>query len=271
MLVGLCDDLLAECRELDSLVSTLNAAEWDRVTPFFGWTIRDQIMHLHQVDSFGMMSIEDGDRFKAHVATIRALQAEDVPLSEQARRAWGHLDAEALLTLWRTTYETLVQRFLAADAKTRIAWFGPDMSLASFASARQMEVWAHGQDIFDLLERDRAPMDRIRNICDLGVRTFGWSFRNRGLDVPLRPAVTLTGPSGAIWTWDGEADGGAVRGSALDFALIVTQRRAPEDTGIVAEGDSASRWLPIAQCFAGAPQTPAEAGSRRPYAPTPSA
>lgn len=262
MLVKLCEELLQECRELDALVSKLGEADWERVTPFFDWTIRDQIMHLHQVDSFGLTSLEDGDRFKAEVVEIRKLQAADVPLSEQARRAWGSLSAAELLALWRTTYETLVARFLAADAKTRIAWFGPDMSLASFASARQMEVWAHGQDIYDLLGETREPQDRIRNICDLGVRTFGWSFRNRGMDVPVRPAVELVAPSGAAWTWDGEADGGTVRGSALDFALIVTQRRAPEDTAIVAEGESAQRWLPIAQCFAGAPQTPAAPGSR---------
>jgi len=32
---------------------------------------------------------------------------------------------------------------------------------------------------------------RIRNICELGVRTFGWAFRNPELDVPSSPRVRL--------------------------------------------------------------------------------
>jgi hypothetical protein len=36
-----------------------------------------------------------------------------------------------------------------------------------------MEVWAHAQDVYDLLKHPRVHTDRIRAVADLGVRTFG--------------------------------------------------------------------------------------------------
>ena len=261
MLEQLSDDVLAENRELDALVLTLSENDWERRTAFFGWTIRDQILHLHQVDLFGLASMRGPPEFDAVFREVRAGQADGVEMSEQVRRAFAGKSAREIVAIWRGTYEAMVERFRASDPKARMKWFGPDMSVMSFASARQMEVWAHGQDICDLLDVRRAAKDRIRNICEIGVRTFGWSFRNRGLEVPAVPTVELEAPSGAQWQWPGEGNG-AVRGPALDFALVVTQRRPFEETRLVVGGDAARQWLAIAQCFAGAPQARAEPGSR---------
>ncbi len=261
MLATLARQFLEECRDLDVLVSSLDESDWHRPTAFFDWTVRDEIMHLHQVDGFAVAALESAARFGAVLAEARSAQAAGVTLSEQARARFGDLPAAKLLARWRETYASLAGMLAGRDAKARLSWFGPDMSPTSMASARQMEVWAHGQDIYDLLDLARPTADRIRNICELGVRTFAWSFRNRGRVAPPRPDVILTGPRGDLWEWPGEG-GGRVRGTALDFALVVTQRRAPSDTALVAEGAGALAWLPLAQCFAGAPQEPAAPGSR---------
>jgi hypothetical protein len=50
---------------------------------------------------------------------------------------------------------------------------------------------------------------------------------------------------------DGAND--VVRGPALDFCLVVTQRRHPADTGLETAGPVAAEWLSIAQAFAGPP------------------
>jgi len=42
-----------------------------------------------------------------------------------------------------------------------------------------------------------------------------------------------------------------VRGPALDFCLVVTQRVNPADTALEVQGPFASDWLEIAQAFAG--------------------
>ena len=262
----LLDDVRAEYVELDTFVSGLPDRYWQERTAFFDWTVRDQILHVYQVDRFGLTSLRGADEFAAVKAVAREGQAQGIELSEQIRREIGKAPRKTILEAWRETYQAVLSSLAARDAKSRMTWFGPDMGLMSFASSRLMEVWAHGQDIYDLLEVNRPAHERIRHICDIGVRTFGWSFTNRGLEVPVRPPVTLQAPSGASWEWPGDG-AGAVRGDARDFALVVTQRRAPGDTALVAEGAVAARWLDIAQCFAGAPQEPAAPGSRPALSP----
>ena len=44
-----------------------------------------------------------------------------------------------------------------------------------------------------------------------------------------------------------------MRGSALDFCLVVTQRRHPDDVRLDVQGPVAERWIGIAQAFAGPP------------------
>jgi len=61
------------------------------------------------------------------------------------------------------------------------------MNTRSSITARQMETWAHGQEIFDILGEARIEDDRIKNIVHLGVSTFSWTFKNRNLEVPQPP------------------------------------------------------------------------------------
>jgi hypothetical protein len=39
----------------------------------------------------------------------------------------------------------------------------------------------------------------------------------------------------------------------MDFCLVVTQRRHPDDTDLAIEGPLAEEWMAIAQAFAGPP------------------
>ena len=259
----LIDDLLDENGALDAFVSAFIPQDWERRTAFFDWTVRDQILHLHQVDRFGLTSLTGDAPFADTVAAVRAHQAQGVELSAAIRSEFAGMEPAQVLETWRASYRQIAEVLRTAPEGKRLDWFGPPMGIASFASARIMEVWAHGQDIYDLFGVRREATERLRHICELGVRTFGWSFRNRGFDVPPRPAVRLSAPHGDTLEWPGEDDG-LVEGSALDFALVVTQRRAPVDTGLVAHGAAAEAWLPIAQCFAGAPQEAARPGSRPP-------
>ena len=50
------------------------------------------------------------------------------------------------------------------------------MSARSSITARQMETWALGQEVFDVLGLERVNTDRVRNIAYLGVSTSGWTF-----------------------------------------------------------------------------------------------
>jgi uncharacterized protein (TIGR03084 family) len=128
------------------------------------------------------------------------------------------------------------------------------MNALSFATARLMEYWAHGQDVADALGVRRQPTDRLRHICHLGVRTRGFSFANRGLPAPEGEVyVELAAPDGTTWTWGDPAAPDRVAGPAEDFALLVTQRRHRADVHLTVTGEAARAWLEVAQAFAGPP------------------
>ena len=262
MMQQIIADLRTECQELTDLLAGLPAADWGKATVFFAWTVADAVMHLHLCDDLGLVSLARPADFAGRLAEIRADQARGIELSQRMRAQYGHLGPHALFSAWTERWQQLCAIFETRAAEDRIPWFGPDMSVASFAAARQMEVWAHGQDVYDLLRLRRANSDRIRSICDLGVRTQGWSFRNRGLEKPAPTTVALTAPSGAVWTWsEGAAE--SISGPAEDFALVVTQRRHVSDTALVVTGEAAQAWMEIAQCFAGEAETGPAPGVRR--------
>ena len=132
-----------------------------------------------------------------------------------------------------------------------------------------METWAHGWELYDLLERPRRHGERLRNIATIGVRTFGWTFANRELAVPApTPYVELQAPDGSRWCWNEPREDEAVIGDAVEFCQVVTQVRNIADTGLTVHGDVAARWMAIAQCFAGPPSEPPAAGTRAPAATT---
>lgn len=124
------------------------------------------------------------------------------------------------------------------------------------ATARLMETWAHGQDVADTLGVRRPASPGLRDICHLGVITRDFAYVNNGLAPPSGQfRVELHSPDGGRWTW-GPDDGaaGTLRGPALDFCLLGTQRREVEDLDLEILGDEARRWAEIAQAFAGPPK-----------------
>ena len=53
--------------------------------------------------------------------------------------------------------------------------------------------------------------------------------------------VALDGPTGEPWVWGPETAVNRVEGPALDFCLVVTQRRHVDDTALATQGDVAQR------------------------------
>jgi uncharacterized protein (TIGR03084 family) len=164
------------------------------------------------------------------------------------------LPPEELLALWRTGRADLVAAARRLDPASRVEWYGPPMSARSFVTARLMETWAHGQDVADALGATRTPTDRLRHVAHIGVSTRAWSYAVHGREVPQGDVrVELDAPAGDCWTWGDPAAADVVRGPALDFCLVVTQRRHVDDTALVAQGPLAAEWLGLAQAFAGGP------------------
>jgi uncharacterized protein (TIGR03084 family) len=243
-------DLVAESAELDALVAALPDAEWDRETPAAGWTIAHQIAHLAWTDQAALLAIREPQAFQAH---LQAALESAGSLTEQGAEEFL-AEPPALLARWREGRTDLADALLGLPAGSKVLWYGPPMSPTSMATARLMETWAHGLDIADTVGVKRTPTARLRHIAHLGHRTIGFSYLVHGRSIPDQPVrLELTAPDGALWTFGPEDTANRVSGSALDFCLLVTQRRHRSDLALHVEGPVADEWLDIAQAFAGPP------------------
>jgi uncharacterized protein (TIGR03084 family) len=259
------DDEYGDCRRLvDGLPA--DAPEWDRPTPAEGWSVRDQIGHLAFFDEAGRLAMVEPDSFSRWAE--EALAAGGDPMEVHLTRGRA-MDGAELLSWWDEAHTGMMAAFDDADPAVRLPWFGPPMGLLSFVSARLMETWAHGTDVADALGVTRPPTERLRNVAHLGVRARPFSYLVRGREVPAgRIDVILDAPDGEAWAFSagepGDTDpvaNASVTGPALDFCLVVVQRRNLVDTSLVVDGDLASDWMSVAQAFAGPP------GPGRPAAP----
>ncbi|MFN7165064.1 MAG: maleylpyruvate isomerase family mycothiol-dependent enzyme, partial [Hyphomonas sp.] len=153
--------------------------------------------------------------------------------------------------------------FAVADPKARLKWAGPDMSARSSITARLMETWAHGQEIYDHAGKVRKNENRVRNIVTLSVNTYDWTYITRGEKSPGRmPFLVLTAPSGEVWTHGEPSESERIEGLAEEFCQVVTQTRNILDTNLKVTGRIATDWMSKAQCFAGGPSPPPAAGTR---------
>lgn len=256
-------DFLEESRALDALLTDAGSGVLETITQFKAWTIADVLRHLHVWNSAVLMALQKPEDFHAFFAPIAAHTAQGGSLRDFEFGYTKGLNGTELLETWRDTYQKTAAAFLAADPAARVVWAGPSMSARSSISARQMETWAHGHEVFDVLGRRREEHDRIRNVVVLGVNTFGWTFMTRNMPVPEpMPALLLVAPSGEEWHYGEPQPDNCIRGSAVGFAQVVTQTRNVADTDLVLVGEPAHQWMANAQCFAGDAAAPPAPGTR---------
>ena len=264
LLDDLLDDLTAEGDRLREVVALLDAGDdggWATPTPAAGWTVATQVAHLLWTDETATTAA------RAHVdpgpwdEVVAAAMKDPTGFVDTGALELATLPPTELLTGWDAARPALAEALRALPPGHKMPWFGPPMSAASMVTARYMETWAHSLDVHEALGLTVEQTDRIRHVAHIGVRTRGYSFVNRGLDVPAADVrVELLAPSGETWTWGGDDAPESVRGSALAFCELVTQRVHRADTDLVAVGPGADAWLDVAQCFAGPPGPGREPG-----------
>jgi uncharacterized protein (TIGR03084 family) len=245
--------LRTETASLDRVIAPLDDAAWRTPTPAQGWTVLDQIAHLAHFDDVTTLAARDPDRFRAERDAAVARGEAIVDAAADRTRA---LAPDAVLAWFRRARVALLDTLPALDPATRVPWYGPDMSAASALTARIMETWAHAQDVFDALGAPHPSTEALRHVAHIGVRTFANSFTTHGRPVPdATPAVVLHASDGdaGTWTWGDAAATERVEGDAVEFCLVVTQRRHVDDTRLRVDGPVANEWMHIAQAFAGPP------------------
>ena len=251
-------DFLEESRALHALLEGRPDSDFDKVTLFKGWSINDVLRHLHFWNWMAELQLVDEVRLDAELAAVgtEGMRTREKGLVTGAAGA-------PLLQAWWAQAQKTAQAFAGTDAKARLKWVGPSMSARSSITARLMETWAHGQEVYDVLGVEREDADRIRNVAVLGVKTYGWTYLVRKEEPPgPMPFVKLTAPSGEVWTF-GENDGAnRIEGGATEFCQVVTQTRNVKDTALNVTGPVAEDWMSKAQCFAGGRNDPPPPGAR---------
>jgi len=259
-------DFKAESEAVAAILTGLSDADYDTVTQFKEWTIYDIIAHLHLWNMAADWTLNEPAKFAALMGdVIQVFQGGKT--HQDLQRDWcvdeGLETGTKLYSAWVEGFKNVADKYVIADPDKRVKWGGPDMSVRSCIIARQMETWAHAQAIFDVLSQDRIDADRLKNVAHIGVTTYSWSFKVKGLEPMLpKPYIRLTAPSGAIWEWNELQEDNKVEGSATEFSQVVTQCRNVGDTSLKMTGDAANKWMDIAQCFAGGPETPPAKGMR---------
>lgn len=242
-------DLAAEHDDLDRRVAALDEQGWRTMTPAVGWDVADSISHLWYFDERAVEALTDPERFLAHAAEMIGGGGS----TEDSVVAGRQMQGDELLTAWRAGRAELLDAARPLDPKARVPWYGPPMSARSFITARLMETWAHGVDVADGLGQELTSSPRLKHVAHIAIGARPYSYIVHHRPVPDDELyVELKAGDDAVWTW-GNAEAPAwVRGSALEFCLVTTQRRNVADTSM-ASGGSATEWLTFAQAFAGGP------------------
>jgi uncharacterized protein (TIGR03084 family) len=224
-------DFLAESEALHGLIRELRDDALEVPTGFKDWTINHVIRHLHVWNIAADLSLTDAEAFKSFYAEVGANVAGGL---REFEADWlDGLAGQELVEVWQSFYKEMAGRFGVADPSMRVQWAGPSMSVRSSITARLMETWAHGQEVYDVLGVARSNADRIQNIVVLGVNTYGWTFNVRGEEVPdPQPHLRLSAPSGELWTYNEPSDTECISGPAEEFCQVVTQVRNVGDTSL---------------------------------------
>ena len=251
---------------LNELAKSMNSEQWQSATKFKAWTPEIIISHLYYFDLMTVYSLNKPEKFDEEAKFLLSTYVkikQSLPRAQKVLERLKTSNYQELMTAWLVGNNLMCEIFEKTDPKERCRWFGPDMGARMFMTARYMETWSHSQAIYDLINFQRDYSDDIKNIVNIGVKTFEWTYINRQLEVPKsKPYIQLTSPSGKKWEWNDHTSDNSVVGLASDFCHVVTQNRNIVDTDLEVQGEIAEHWMSIAQCFAGDPEDPPEIGYR---------
>jgi uncharacterized protein (TIGR03084 family) len=244
---AIVDDLEAEQSALQSLLRGLAPGDWLRPTPAWSWDVRDSIAHLADVDEMALDTMRDGPRALAKVGAASASSA-DVTLRGVLRGR--QRTAADVLAWWEESASTIADALRASDPSARIPW-GIGMRAPSLATARLMETWAHGIDVYAAVGVTPVDTDRLRHVAWLATRALPYAYTVAGREQPNDPIrVELTLPTGAPWTMGPPDATNRIVGSAGEYCRVFVQRVRPSDAKtLVAEGDAARDALAVARAY----------------------
>jgi uncharacterized protein (TIGR03084 family) len=212
--------------------------------------VADVVVHLTQSDDGAVASVEGRLPEGGLSMTRSGAQNVDDWAELMVAELRGTPPSE-VLEAWRTTTAALRDAFARCDLSARVPWVTGRLSARTLATTRLSECWIHTGDVAAALGRPPSSSPGLRHIARLAWRTLPYAFAEAGRALAGPVAFELTGPAGERWDLVPEEPAvTTIRGEALDLCLVAGRRRAPSDTGLVAEGPDAEAVLALVRTYA---------------------
>jgi uncharacterized protein (TIGR03084 family) len=243
-------DLTGQHAELDGILAGLAEGDWARPSACDGWSVADVVVHLTQSDDGAVASVEG--RLPEAGLTMSRSGAQNVDdWAEMMVAEVRGTPPSEVLERWRATTSAMREAFARCEPSARVPWVTGRLSARTLATTRLSECWIHTGDIGAAFGRPPSASPGIRHIARLAWRTLPYAFAEAGRDLAGPVAFELTGPAGERWDLvPPEAPATVIRGDALDLCLVAGRRRAPSETGLVAEGPDADAVLELVRTYA---------------------
>jgi uncharacterized protein (TIGR03083 family) len=231
--------------ELDDLLASLDAADWDALVEPYNWTVQGLVGHLLAIER--LLGTRLGvDDFEA----AADLEADHIAVSLETVNGQAGRDPATTLTDWRLAARRVRDALEAGvDLEARVPFHGVNYRWSSLLAARTLEVWTHADDIRRATGRDLVAPDgeRLALLTDLAVRTLPLRLAlTGGAEAPVGTIrVVLTGPGGGAWQESLGSGAGAdesgpqvrIVADAVAFCRLSAGRLAASELGATIEGD----------------------------------
>lgn len=238
------DDLTAEYRQLDAMLTSLTPEQWAHASDAEGWTVSDVVLHLAQTNEV----ISEPSTAEATPFLSSTGRTVDDVVADMVAAERGMPPAD-LLARWRKTAFAAADLLRAQPPGTRMSWVRTPLSPRTLATTRIAEHWAHAQDITVPLGIAYPDTARIRHIAWLAHRTLPYAFSVEGFpDAPVH--CDLTAPDGTHWTFGDPSAPSHITGPASDFCRVGARRLTPAQTTLTAEGPHATTALRVLRNYA---------------------
>ena len=102
----ICKDLADEGQSLDDIVAGISDEEWEKETPFSGWTVKDEIAHIAYFDMFARLSATDKQAYEKEMTRL----AQDLDNLFEVTLQPGRSKSNAeLLNWWRDERKAMIE------------------------------------------------------------------------------------------------------------------------------------------------------------------
>ena len=241
------DDLAAEQERLAAILGGLDETQWASPSGAAGWTIADVVLHLAQSEESVLATVSGGDlragRRDLAGGTVDELMAALV----RAERGPG---PEAVFARWQRARRAALDALRAADPDRRLPWVAAPVKLATLATTRLAEHWAHGLDITGPFGIDFPDTGRLRHVAWLAHRTLPYSMTLAG-EQPAQVRCELTAPDGAsVWEFGPPDAESAIAGTAGAFCRVAARRLSPAASGLTVSGRHGAAALRLLRTYA---------------------